>query len=1105
MTRRQEHQDDLTEWTALLDTCATGRSTGSLTLSAAAVADRLCRDGAWLRGCAAAAAQSGGPLLDGSPLTGPPEDGPVAAALRLLRDKAPTRNHPMARAIWHAARAAVLERGATPCDRALADAETAAAAVWCEAARHPSPSATAGPALLVDVEQAGFRATHPELPWKLAGELVERCLHGPRRRHESVAAKVLADGITPDGTAVLTVDLVQDAAEDVLPDADTMLFTTGLESLEASLAAAFSWGRAQEHFPRGHGMRWRLGGPHHVAAAIPAGTEVGAAAAVALARALHRRRGGVFTRAGEHPHDADPRVVVHAAIRPPARLYAVPAPADAVHDALAAGHILLFAPGDGDARPVIAAPRDQVREARDVTQALRRSRRLPRRFVAASCAFTVIVTMFGLWYGGESRERADRDRIATKAEELADRALQRETRTPDQALVDALTARALAPDSPGSRDALLSAVNRETSISKVIRTKATGLHSLALSHNGRYVAGIDSKRRLWVWDARKASPVSVPTELRKVNTIGFPQTDGALAVATDQGVARWDPAGDGGPQWRTDTPATAVAYSADGTRLAIGGRDGTVEVQDTGSSETGRRTLLADDGRPTTLAFTTSGSTLAIGTATAVRMWDWRTTARPQRAATDLPAPARNLLYAARCKCFYALSGGRLLTLAPDTAKVVRTSVYVPYMAMLGYSAARSSLYLAATNTIAAYSADPKDLVSGSSEGTTAERPTASDYFASSFSGRSQLAVSGDGQHLVTPSSSGGLVFYSLSAPDRRYLYVLGAQLVESIPDSSSLLYVTGVYGHARMGVYDPQARKGRQQLVDMGPVSGKQPSAFNARLRLVAVASTDGLVRLRQVKAATFSFGSAIELTGPAGQRASVTLFDDPHRELYAAWAHEIRVYSLARPTQPELRYSITLPDTERVVAVSAAPGRKRLFVATDQHLYALPYRAGRYAWAHRVLLSSGVFMQAKALEDGGVVASTLTGALAVYRPRDDVWTELPLAGKGDSIGVVQPYGREIVVTVPYHIAVYDGRTGAQIVDMEVRYLLPPALNYNGSAVRTFGDTSSAITFPLSKAAVLTRACDLLGKSAPATVVDTWPDAPESVRGKPLCGADAR
>ncbi|WP_194238509.1 WD40 repeat domain-containing protein, partial [Streptomyces spongiae] len=962
--------------------------------------------------------------------------------------------------------------------------------------------------LLADVEQATFRADHPELPWKLAEELVKRCLHGPRRRHESVAAKVLAEGITPEGVAVLTVDLVQDAAEEVLPDPDTMLFTAGLEALETSLAAAFSWARAQEHFPRGHGMRWRLGGPHSVAADIPAGTEVGAAAAVALARALHRRRGGLFTRAGEHPRDADPRVVVHAGIQPPARLHAVPAPPDAVHDALAAGHVLLFAAGDVEVRPETAAQRDRVREARDVPQALRRSRRLPRRFVATACAFTVIATMFGLWYGNESKERADRDRIATKGEELADRALQRETRTPDQALVDALTARALAPDSAGSRDALLSAVNRETSISKVIRTKATGLHSLALNHNGRYVAGIDAKRRLRVWDARSASPVSVPPDLRKVNTIGFPQTDGALAVATDQGVARWDPAEDGAPQWRTLTPATAVAYNADGSRLAIGGRDGTVEVQDTRSTATGRRTLLSDDsddGRPTTLAFTASGSTLAIGTATAVRMWDWRTTARPKRGATDLPAPARNLLYAAPCKCFYALSGGWLMTLAPDTAKVVRTSVDVPYLAMLGYSSARSSLYLAATNTIAAYSADPKDLGSDSGEDTTDERTSASDYFASSNSGRSQLAVSGDGEHLVTPSSSGGLVLYHLSAPDNRYLYVFGAQLVERIPDSSSLLYVTGVYGKAHMGVYDPKTRKGRKKLVYMGPVSGKQPSAFSPRLRMVAVASTDGLVRLRQVKAATFSFGPATELTGPPGQRASVTLFDDPHREFYAAWAHEIRVYSLAQATsQPKLRYSITLPDTERVVAVSVAPGRKRLFVATDQHLYALPYREGRYAWAHRVLLSSGVFMQAKALEDGGVVASTLTGALAVYRPRGDAWTELPLAGKGDSIGVIQPYGRESVVTVPYHIAVYDGRTGAQIVNLEVANMLPTALNYDGSTVRTLDDTSSAIAFPLSKAAVLTRACDLLGKSAPATVAEVWPDAPDSVRDKPLCGADA-
>ncbi|MGW2466804.1 WD40 repeat domain-containing protein [Streptomyces bauhiniae] len=1099
MTGNGAPRDDLAEWTALLDACATDRTTLSATaLPGAAIADRLCRDGAWLRGCAAAA-RAGSPLLNGSPLTGPPEDGPVAAALRLLSDKGPPRADRVARAIWHAARAAARLRETTGGDDPGADADIAAAAVWWEAARPSAPGDSAEPALLAEVERNAFRGTHPGLPWTQAEDLVERCSDGPRRRHRSVAAKVLAAGVSPDGVAVLTVDLVQDAAENVLPDPDTMLFSTGLDVLEPSLAAAFSWARAQENFTRGHGMRWRLGGPDGAAAAIPEGTEAGGAAVVALARALDRRRGSLLTRAGEHPHDADPRVVVHAAVRPPAHLHAVPAPPDAVRGALATGHVLLFAPGDGvDPPPVTAGQRRQVREAGDVTQALRRSRRLPRRFVAVACVFTVLLTLGVYWSGTESRARAERDRVATKAEELADRALQRETRPPDQALVNALTAHALAPDAAGSRNALLSAVNRETSISKVVRTTVRGLHALALDDDGRYVAGIDSERRLRVWDTRDASPVEVPAGLREVGAIGFPSDGGALAVATDHGVAQWDPARSTAPRWRSGSAASAVAYSPDGTHLAIGGRDGSVEVQDTGSAKSGRRTSLSE-GAPTGLAFTSSGSVLAIGTAKAVRMWEWQSAGRPERSATGLAAPARNLLYAAPCKCFYAISGGRLLALAPGTAKAVRTPVDLPYQAMIAYSASRSSLYLAATNLIGVYSADPKSL--GSEDG---KRSVAPDYLASTNGGRSEVAVSGDGRHLVTPSSSGGLVLYSLADPDTRYLYVLGAQLVESIPRTPVLLYVTGVYGHARAGLYDPRTRKGARRLVDMGDVTGKQPSAFSPRSRLVAVASTDGRVRVREVEPATFSFGAATELTGPPGQRARVTAFDDAHQELYAAWSREIRVYSVAKPAQPTRRYSITLPGTEQVMAVSPAPDRKSLFVATDQSLYALPYRAGRYRWADRVLLASGVFFQAKALGDGGVVAGAITGALSVYRPRGGGWSELPLAGKADTIGIVRPYGDEIVVTVPEHITVYDSRSGEQIVDMRVRGMLPSALNYDGSSIRTFEDTSSAIAFPLGEAAVLARACALLGKSVPGYVADVWPAAPASVRDRPLCAPGA-
>ncbi|MFJ9800005.1 WD40 repeat domain-containing protein [Streptomyces wuyuanensis] len=657
--------------------------------------------------------------------------------------------------------------------------------------------------------------------------------------------------------------------------------------------------------------------------------------------------------------------------------------------------------------------------------------------------------------------------------------------------MDALTAHALAPDAPESRNALLSAANREAGIKKVVRTTAKGLHSLALDRQGRYVAGIDGQRRLRIWDMRKASPVAVPAGLDEVNAVAFPKTRGALAVATDHGTARWDPATTRTAQWRTKTAATAVAYSADGARLAVGGRDGTVEVGDTASAATVRRVRLTGGG-PTTLTFGPSGTTLAIGTADTVHLWNWRATARPRHSATDIDSPVRSLFHVSSCRCFYAASGSRLHFLAEGTAKAVRAPVSVPNGSVAAHSG--SSLYVAAANAILVFSADPEELTDA--EG---KRATASDVIGRGGGSRARLSVSGDGKTLVTPPSSGALILYDLEGPDTAKPWMPGLASVDRIPGSNSLLYVTGAYGKATAAIYDPRAGKGSRKLLDLGPVLGKDSSDFSPRLLLLAAAGEDGLIKLHRVQASATTFDALTPLSGPSGQRAVTAVFDDTRKELYAGWNHEIRVYGMSQPTRPKLLYKVGLPDTEQVLAVGPAAGHANLFVATHRGLYALPYLSGRYTWSQRTLLASGVYIRAIPLKDGGAVGSTLTGSLSVYHKRDDTWSELPLAGRAPATGTVRTYGREIVVAAMQHITVFDGETGAQIIDLRVRGVLPTALSYDGASVRVYEDVST-VTFPLGQEAVLTRACAMLGSSAPASVADVWPEAPQAVRDQSLC-----
>jgi len=116
---------------------------------------------------------------------------------------------------------------------------------------------------------------------------------------------------------------------------------------------------------------------------------------------------------------------------------------------------------------------------------------------------------------------------------------------------------------------------------------ATKVRQLAWSHDGRWLATGGGDGAI-VWDFRRpggpagARPVELDHAARVV-ALGFQPRAGLLASADRDGVVRlWLPGHDDLPVGGTalDEPATALAWSPDGRRVAVGGAAGAVVVLD---------------------------------------------------------------------------------------------------------------------------------------------------------------------------------------------------------------------------------------------------------------------------------------------------------------------------------------------------------------------------------------------------------------------------------------------------------------------------------------------------------------------------------------------
>ncbi|MEZ0092312.1 WD40 repeat domain-containing protein [Streptacidiphilus sp. EB129] len=1086
----------------------------------------LCDQGWWIAACRAAVLTDD-PWLDAAtPASGPaPDAGPrdeAGLALHLIQQERPEA-FGRACAVLHAARAVRARRthrteerrqlllaalswsSGGPQDGEPQDAEPQDA----EPRELPvNPGALTAESPLTDLE-----AGHPDLPWQAVRHLVHHLEHGPHAAHGSIQSPILLGSPTPSALGTLVLEAVTDPDEQLLPDLSSMLFSDGLDAMSALLRPAFDWIRAQEQFPRGHGARWALlhPGGRPVTTLPPA--HPAAAAAVALGR-LFPPRPLRLTPIGWAVGDADPRVVIHADITPVGALRSIgPAAAAALPgSALRTSHVLLVATADrpaavegstveGSAAGGTAARRPRVRAAGSVRKAVRRSRRLSRatRWAAGVAVTLLVLAGAGLGAADHFSRQADQHQIGVNAEAFSGQALQDAVDSPDQAVLAALTAQALAPGSTSSRSALLSVVNRDLRIRHLLPPRSAHVEAIAVDQQAHYTAVLGTDHHLHVWNVPTQTEVPLPTTLATdVRAIAFPAAGGPLAVAVSTGILLWDPASPDTPARRIAEVADprALALSSDGLTMAWSTGDGDLGAQDVRTATT-PRVLRAGNQPARALAVTPSGDTVAFSGADGrLALWRWNSSGTPSAVRTDLP-PMDSLTFAG--PHLYAAGATRLYALDAGTARNLASPAPVPVDTTVTYRPQAHRLLVAVDNAVKEVADDPAAL------GTTDGAPTnGTDLVAYGTHVGSIVALSGDDQSAAVPTADGSVLLYSApSAPVIDTTVQVGfIKATYPVPGTSTLLYVSTLSTTGSVTVYD--TARGSAHLTRV-TVDGAQTaiygSSYSARQSTLALATRSGRILLYPFR--NGALGSPVVIDGPAGQVARGALFDDTTGELVCLWSHMLAVYSTPAQgsAQPVPLYRTTITDAASSEALSSVGGY--LFIGGSQGLYALARHQAGYDWTGRTTLTSRYILTVQPLPDGSAVAMSFSGGISLYRhTQGAIWAETTVAGHGSTTDALI-VGDDFIGSAGFtQVRLFDSTTGRPLVTVNYGDLFSTSAWYGAPVLHVNGDVAGVgADIPVGQDELNRRACALAGPST-GTVNALWPAAPTSVRDRTLCPA---
>jgi WD40 repeat protein len=1026
--------------------------------------------------------------------SGEPRPSSLAHALGLFRDFWPGD---LARACAVVYAAAALRSRLHRGGRGETRFRVAAAMAWrLSLAGQDEPGLA--PLFPVPGEEAGERAledlaaAHPELRWEIIDDLVT-ALGRPRPAIRSIETRVVLGEAGARIIGKLAVDAIEDEAERALPDPLRAAFTYSPADVDADLRTAFDWARGREGFERGHGVRWRFLGTGGENPRVVGRAELGGAAALAFGRLFpppgRRLRPPREWRAGNQ----DPRVVLVAGVTLNGMLRPAGEAAEATALVCGAEGITLLAPPDADTPAASArSTNGRVRSASTVDEAARKSQRpRPRRRWAAIGAVVALLLSLGVTglVRGYSSARHQAERQAGR---LAGQALGLASAAPDRAILLGLAAEAIDPKSADARAALLTTADADSRIEHVVPTHINGIRRLGISADGAWIAAVGADARPHVWHAGDAREIPLPAGTGTASAVAFPPVPGPFAMGGEGGVTLWDPVSHGARRLPFATAVTSLAFSPDGRTLAGGAADGSVTLWDLagGRPDTAHVHRAAVRG----LAFDPAGRALVStgddGTVLSRTSESRFVTARKKQ----VEQPGRSVVFGKNGQSVFVSGGHQLTIWKAGLSGRLRPPVHVPENPEIAYSGSADRLYIAASNGVYETYADPKTIVNSGG----ALNPAGNGLGWRADTG-SVVAVSGGGRHAVARTGSGAVIVYSLETKRNRAAFVGGVRDVYPLPGSRwALAVLENGFRPVTVAIVDPRTGEigNYSSLTDRSV--GSRPNAFSARRSLLAVA-TGTTVYVWSVRGTTL--GRPVKLAD-AGQRARSVAFDEGKDRLIAAWQHSIATYDMSDPAHPRrlFRTAVSSP----VFAVASSSSARVLFVATLGGTYALPGSATGDGWRRRVTLTTGFIQLLDARPDGSAVAGTYNGeALLFHRTGSRSWRRVVLTGASGQQSLLTTFD-DLVVSAGVGqaaIEVSDAETGRHLATIDLgAFVIPEGHWYSAPTLRIYEDVPGALAdVTLGRDGVRRKACDLIGVHG-QTVRTVWPQAPQAMRGRPLC-----
>jgi WD40 repeat protein len=150
-----------------------------------------------------------------------------------------------------------------------------------------------------------------------------------------------------------------------------------------------------------------------------------------------------------------------------------------------------------------------------------------------------------------------------------------------------------------------------------------GSRCLAFHPDGRRLACAAPGNALRVWDLETGAAVTLGGQASPPSALVFTAGGEALAAYEDGLVLLWDvSAGRAVRSWHVENAVTELAADRDGTRLAAGGRDGSVWLWDAARDDA-PATLKGHTGAITSLAVQAGGQRVASGSKDrTIKVWD---------------------------------------------------------------------------------------------------------------------------------------------------------------------------------------------------------------------------------------------------------------------------------------------------------------------------------------------------------------------------------------------------------------------------------------------------------------------------------------------------